>query len=145
MSRCVLAICVAIASSAIMPAQRTWVVDAANGAGTDFTDLPPALAAAADGDTILVRAGIYAVGTTGKALRMVGRGMPVIRAATPREAFIVRGLPAGRTFVMQGFALDGQPKTSPFDPPPEAPLQIDQCQGLVHVASRSRSRSRSRA
>ncbi len=135
MSRCVLAICVAIASSEIAPAQRTWIVDAANGAGTDFTDLPPALTAAADGDTILVRAGTYAVGTTGKALRMVGIGTPVIRAATQREAFIVRGLPAGRTFVMQGFALDGQPRVSPFDPPPEAPLQIDQCQGLVHLAA----------
>ena len=36
-----------------------WIVDAANGPGTNFLDLPPAVAAAASGDTIIVRAGSY--------------------------------------------------------------------------------------
>lgn len=40
-------------------AQRTWIVDANNGPGTNFTDLPPAVAAAQPGDHVLVRGGRY--------------------------------------------------------------------------------------
>ncbi len=36
--------------------QRYWIVDSVNPVGADFTDLPPAIAAAAHGDTILIRA-----------------------------------------------------------------------------------------
>ena len=40
----------AIAVLAIpLAAQRTWIVDQNNGPNTDFTDLPPALAAASNG------------------------------------------------------------------------------------------------
>ncbi len=42
----------------------TWIVDQNNGPGTNFTDLPPALVAAASGDTILVRPGGYTASTT---------------------------------------------------------------------------------
>lgn len=35
--------------------QNPWIVDSAGGAGANFTDLPAAVAAAAHGDTILVR------------------------------------------------------------------------------------------
>ncbi len=37
------------------PAQKTWIVDAFNGPGTHFTDLPPAVQAAAPGDHVVVR------------------------------------------------------------------------------------------
>lgn len=40
-------------------AQQVWVVDAAGGAGSNYTDIPPAIAAAVDGDTLLVRSGTY--------------------------------------------------------------------------------------
>ena len=36
-----------------------WVVDASNGAGTDFTDVQSAIDAAADGDLILIKPGSY--------------------------------------------------------------------------------------
>src|SRR4029077_1951436 len=36
-----------------------WIVDSANGPGAHFTDLPAAIAAAASGDTLVVRAGAY--------------------------------------------------------------------------------------
>ena len=53
-----------------------WIVDAANGPGTSFTDLPPAIAAAQSGDTIIVRAGpaytLFSV--SGKALTIRGAG-----------------------------------------------------------------------
>lgn len=117
---------------AVLPAQRTWIVDAANGPGTDYTDVPPALAAAAHGDVLVVRAGVYGFATTGKGVRMIGRGTPVLRAVSPYESFVVQGVPAGQTFVMQGFRLDGQDPSLPI-PPPARPLRIEQCAGLVHL------------
>lgn len=52
-----------------------WIVDAANGPGTNFTDLPAAIQAAASGDTVLVRSGTYApFAVAGKALTIRGAG-----------------------------------------------------------------------
>lgn len=42
-----------------LAAQQIWVVDAAAGAGSNFTDIAPAVAVATDGDVILVRSGNY--------------------------------------------------------------------------------------
>lgn len=64
-------------------AQRTWIVDAANGAGADFTDLAPAIGAARAGDTILLRpraSGWYNVygfppQLTVKTLKIIGLGL----------------------------------------------------------------------
>ena len=47
-------------------AQRTWVVDAKNGAGADFVDFPAALDAARPGDTISLRVGMYRGGTVSR-------------------------------------------------------------------------------
>ncbi|MFK7741122.1 MAG: hypothetical protein AB8H80_12450 [Planctomycetota bacterium] len=63
-----------------LPAQQTWRVQCGGGPGVDFTDLPPAVAAAAPGDTILVlRSGVTGPcnpGYTGplidKPLRIIG-------------------------------------------------------------------------
>ncbi|MCI0589224.1 MAG: hypothetical protein L0323_20610 [Planctomycetes bacterium] len=53
--------------------QNTWVVDDNAGPGVNFTDLPPAVAAAADGDILLVQPGTYSHFTlTGKGLRILG-------------------------------------------------------------------------
>lgn len=41
--------------AASVAAQRTWVVDLVAGPGVDFTDIPPAVAAAAPGDRIEIR------------------------------------------------------------------------------------------
>ncbi|MEQ1895068.1 MAG: hypothetical protein ABL998_21220, partial [Planctomycetota bacterium] len=55
--------------------QATFVVDDNGGAGVDFTDLPPAIAAAADGDRVLVRAGSYThFELAGKGLVLLGDG-----------------------------------------------------------------------
>src|SRR5262245_39605371 len=42
----------ALLLAALAPAQRTWIVNKSGGAGVDFTDIPPAIAAAAPGDTV---------------------------------------------------------------------------------------------
>ncbi|MBM4063103.1 MAG: hypothetical protein FJ265_18705, partial [Planctomycetes bacterium] len=54
-------------------AAQTFVVDAANGPGANFTSLPAAVAAVPDGAVLLVRAGSYAGFTTsGKGLTILG-------------------------------------------------------------------------
>ncbi|MBL9077290.1 MAG: hypothetical protein JNL08_07300 [Planctomycetes bacterium] len=74
---------------ALLP--TTWIVDAANGPGTNFLDLPAAIAAASDGDTILVRAGTYSPFTiTGKNLQIRGAGA----AATLVDALVAGAGPA---------------------------------------------------
>src|SRR5262245_16204896 len=55
--------------------QNTWVVDDNLGPGVNFFDLPPAVAAAADGDILLVQPGNYSPFTLdGKGLRILGSG-----------------------------------------------------------------------
>ncbi|MCI0589215.1 MAG: hypothetical protein L0323_20560 [Planctomycetes bacterium] len=55
--------------------QTTWVVDDSGGPGVDFTDIPPAIAAASDGDALLVGPGTYShFVLIGKSLRILGSG-----------------------------------------------------------------------
>ncbi len=64
----------ALASFALL-LQTTWVVDSNGGPGVNFTDIPPAIAAAANGDILLVQTGTYSHFTlTGKGLRILGSG-----------------------------------------------------------------------
>ena len=84
---------------AAVAAQRTWVVDKANGAGTDFVDIPPALVAARDGDTILVRAGTYRPFAVSKGVTILGvPGRTRIDGLYFLQSMTVSALPAGRVF-----------------------------------------------
>jgi hypothetical protein len=72
---------------------RTWIVDANNGPGTDFTDIQPAIGAAREGDTVLVRAGVYThVTILGRGVNVVGvpGSRPSIRRARNSSWPIVR-------------------------------------------------------
>jgi hypothetical protein len=93
--------------SAPLVAQTTWVVDAANGPGTHFTDLPPAVLAAAHGDTLLVRAGTYNGCTVDKGLRLLGGPGVVVQGLSlgSTAALEVVGIPAGRELVVKGMTL----------------------------------------
>lgn len=94
-------------------AQTTWLVNASGGPGVQFTDLAAAVAAAADGDTIVCQQPTFGESlggfTTNKGLTIVGdaNGVPLTTNVAPVQ---VVGLPAGRTFRMAGFqaVLDGQ-------------------------------------
>jgi hypothetical protein len=94
---------VLIVLAANVYAQRTWIVDRFNGPGTDFLDIPPAVAAARSGDTLIVRRGGYNGTRTSKGLRIVASFAGGIGSVllTPLE---VTGLPVGETFVLRGFA-----------------------------------------
>ena len=54
--RTVFSLLFAVLVVGVLPAQRTWIVDKKGGPGVDFTDIPPAIAAATAGDRIEVRA-----------------------------------------------------------------------------------------
>src|SRR5687768_16182944 len=98
----VIAFLTTMSLGASLDAQRTWNVDEANGVGTDFTDLPPALLAATHGDTILIRKGAYTPGSTNKGVSLLGEPGAVLRSSL--GTFRVAGLPRGRTFVMKGLS-----------------------------------------
>ncbi|MGE3171857.1 MAG: hypothetical protein AB7O97_04475 [Planctomycetota bacterium] len=88
-----------------LPAQATWVVDALNRPGADFTDVQPAVDAAASGDRIEIRAigvppplGAYytAPVVDGKGLTIVGEGADGPSTTWWNTDFVVRNLPAGQ-------------------------------------------------
>jgi len=90
--------------------QNTWTVDANNGPGTDFTDLPPAVAAAQSGDTIRMRAGSYTGTTiTGKSLTISGDGAVVIDGWPDAPGLYVIGQPSGGVTRLSGLDLFGAP------------------------------------
>lgn len=85
---------------------RSWVVDAANGAGTNFRDLPAAEAAASAGDRILIRAGNYTGIRTSKPLTLVGGANVVISQGGSTYAGLnISGIPAGAVFSAQGLRV----------------------------------------
>ncbi len=61
-----------ISSFAAIASAHTYVVDAAGGAGVDFTDIPPAVAVAVSGDVILVHPGNYSAFTLNRAVTVLG-------------------------------------------------------------------------
>jgi hypothetical protein len=102
-----------IGSSAALPAQTTWIVNASGGPGVHFSDLAPAVAAAADGDTIVCQHPTFGDSlngfTTNKELTIVGdaNGVPLTTLVVPIQ---IVGLPAGKRFRMAGFQaiIDGE-------------------------------------
>lgn len=89
-------------------ASQVWTVDAAGGG--DFTELSSAVAAAGEGDTLLVRSGTYGDAIVfAKSLNIVAAPdawaplgeQPVVRGAS------VRGLAAGQRVYLAGLAFSG--------------------------------------
>ena len=79
-------------------AQGTYIVDAANGPGTSFTDISPAVIAVPDDSVLLVRAGTYYLPVTvhAKAVTIlcepnvsVNSGL-IIRNTQPSQRVVVR-------------------------------------------------------
>jgi len=91
--------------SSATAAQDVHVVDQGNGPGTDFTSLAPAIAAAADGDLLLVRAGFYVedVVLDGKGLRLVADSGAVVAV----QSLTVRNLSASQAASIRGIGRLG--------------------------------------
>jgi len=88
-----------------------WIVDAAAGPGSHFTDIPAAIAAASSGDTILVRAGTYsAISINAKELTIRGAGVGATVVNGTSHA--VLATPPGGVNVLAGLTIQGEFVTS---------------------------------
>jgi hypothetical protein len=99
---------VAISSASVrVAAQRTWIVDAANGPGAHFTDLAVAVSFAAEGDILVLRAGDYVGLAIRKPLTILGtRGATRILAPTATSPhLVVFGIQAAQRFVIRDVIL----------------------------------------
>lgn len=89
----------ALLFASLAPAQTTWFVDALGGG--NFTDIPPAIAAASPGDHILV------LGTATYSAFVVDRGVDVEAVTRARAPTIeVVGVPAGQSARVAGFDVN---------------------------------------
>jgi hypothetical protein len=105
----------------VLGQSQVLVVDAAGGSGAQFADIPPAVVAAADGDVILVRPGIYSsFDVVGKGLRLIGDVTPSTSVKIISGRSRVRDLPADRDVVVSDMRLSGG-------------LELTDCDGQVLV------------
>ena len=103
-------------------AQRTWIVDGANGPGTDFKYFYQAVIAAKNGDTILVRKGNYwGYTTVDKAIIVLGE------SGATMHALEIKNIPKGERFVMKGFVV------SAYFPRVPIQLLLKDNKGQIHL------------
>lgn len=117
--------------------QRTWVVHCTPGPGVDYPDIPPAVAAAAPGDTILVISDAscthlrFTAPVIDKPLRLIGAGP--FTANIVVGVLEVRNIPAGQQVLLANLQVQIPPFTPPAAPPPPHGIWIHDCQGAVHL------------
>lgn len=125
-SSALLATLVTVLAPAVALAQTVHVVDKANQPGTDFTSLAGAVAAAVDGDTLLVRPGNY-----GEAFTLDGLALTIVADGPPASVQVlnidVRNLAADEHVTVRGLLLSPQL----FGLLPA--MSIDDCDGRVHL------------
>ncbi len=136
------ALLAALACTTDLAAQgRVWVVDANNRPGTHFTEIQPAITAAAHEDVVVVReAAAYQPATISKGIALVFADRPLI-ATTNILAPVLRieQLPAGRVFRMTGIVRTQETGATPT-------IVLAQCAGTIvldrcqfeHVLARPR-------
>jgi len=107
--RPVRSICAAVVSAAVVTAQ-TYVVDAAGGPGSHFTDLPTAVLSVPDGATLVVRFGGYASPT------ISGKGLAIL--ADPGVALqgqvVVQNTAVGQRVALRGLRITGVAPSGPL-------------------------------
>ncbi len=126
-----------VLSASSLQAQTTWVVDRLNGLGTNFTDLPAAVAAAAPGDILLVRyidplLTAYTATTISRALTLIGTGGQPGLVGN----LVVQNLPAGECVVLRNLQLAPFLGTTPVG---NCSLYLTQNQGTVHLQNVGRA------
>ncbi|HTF89735.1 MAG TPA: hypothetical protein VK843_15075 [Planctomycetota bacterium] len=97
----------------------TWIVDQANGPGTNYIDIPPAVAIAVPGDVIIVRAGTYSSFTLSKGVTVLGQG-----SVMTNGDIILSLVPVGQIAAL----VNVEPVTSYLNE-----VQVKNCQGTVLV------------
>ena len=100
------ALCALLASPFTVAQGQLLIVDANQGPGSQFADLPAAVAAAVSGDRISVRPGDYSGFTIdGKGIAVVG-GPGVTLTRAPLAVFVtIKNVPAGRDCTVSGLVF----------------------------------------
>ena len=80
---------------------QVWIVDDSGGPGVDFTDLPPAIAAASGGDVLLIRSGVYSEVLLNRGLTLQADEGAVVNVAGLR----IESVPAGDHVVVAGLTV----------------------------------------
>jgi len=112
--------CLTAVMLSLLPASlaaQVYIVDANNGPGTNFTDLPQAIAAVPDGATLRVRSGKYTPFTVS------GKGLTVLAEGTV-------GWKAGGTVQITGTAPNQLVLLRGFEVPPQG-VHVKQARGAV--------------
>jgi len=99
---------------------QTFVVDANNGPGTNFLDIPPAIAAVPNGSVLLVRSGTYGpIAMSGRSLSVLAEPGAVVTLTGPIDIANVGAL---QSVVVRGVRVPAGGLAS---------AQATNCQGLV--------------
>ncbi|HLQ39285.1 MAG TPA: hypothetical protein VK348_15860 [Planctomycetota bacterium] len=110
-----------VATAATAPAQTVWIVDASNGPGANFTNLPAAYAAAAPGDVVMMRPGNYWTGVP----FLMSKGITIV-GLDPRpnlSDLMIANLPVDQRLVLANCNVGpGQ-------------VYVGECRGLVVLDS----------
>jgi len=116
----------AVSTAALASAQKTYIVDANNGPGADYLDLPAAVKAANHGDVLVLRAGTYTPTTITKGIAILGRPGAAIRTGSLFGGKLtVTGVPGGQRFRMRGVVVQELMEVESF--------QITGNSGSVHL------------
>ena len=124
----------ALACALLLP--TIWIVDSQMGQGAHFADLPAAIAAAANGDTIVLRAGTYTGAfLSNKELTLRGEGADVthVVGAFGGVGLMISGAPG--SVVVSGLRLQGGPGVHVF----EAEVELLDCEVVGNAATLSLS------
>lgn len=96
------------------------------GSGAQFLQIQAAVDAAAAGDVILVRPGIYSQFQVDKPLRILGDGTGVVLILGAGFGAQVRDIAAGQELVLSGMEVRSTPSH-----PPQSVLTLENCAGTV--------------
>lgn len=97
--------------AALLPGQKTWIVDTAGGPGSHFNELPRAVAAARHGDRIRIRKGRYASGLSiSKGVSILGEAGVVLVLERPfvgyPDPLRLERIPKGYRLVLENLTIE---------------------------------------
>lgn len=141
---CVDFLCSLLLLSQPLTAQRVWVVAPTIGPGIDFVQIQPAVDAAVDGDTVLVRAGTYtAFLISGKSLTVAADGVTV--SLTSQREVGIRNVSATQAVVVRGFSLFRNGPSVLAISDCIGPVSIEDCNFGINASSNDSAASLSNA
>lgn len=126
-ARSLACLCSALVASSLAAQGKVWVVDDVAGPGVDFTALQPCIAAASDGDTLLVKNGTYPRAVIdAKGLTVIAEAGALARVTADfhETPLVVRNLSAAQRLVLRGLSVVSTEADA---------VQIQNCAGQIWI------------